>query len=105
MPYGFVDAYQEHLDHEMNARYDYVREAFGDPCPAHPGVLRGGADCWKCMNDAADVEQLQDMIDSVAGEPGSLEITRAQRKDVMQLLQRRGWKVVCRGNTVSWGTR
>jgi hypothetical protein len=46
------DRYREDMEYEMGAKYDYVREAHGDPCPNHPGVLRGGGDCWICFNDA-----------------------------------------------------
>lgn len=99
------DARQEAADYEFNARYDYVREAYGDPCPRHPGVLRGGADCWKCENEMNALEQMMDQLDSVAGEAGEMTVTRAERKDVIQRLQARGWKVRCVGQRVIWGAK
>lgn len=43
----FYDQDADDREYEFNARYDYMREAYGDPCPTH-GILRGGGDCWKC---------------------------------------------------------
>jgi hypothetical protein len=39
------------------ARYDYIREAYGDPCP-HCKTLRWQADCPKCYDDMID-DQLE----------------------------------------------
>ena len=33
--------------YDLNAREDYKREAYGDPCPKH-GTLRYGGDCPQC---------------------------------------------------------
>lgn len=43
----------EDCNYELNARYDYIREAYGDPCPAC-GTLRWQADCPKCWTDPYD---------------------------------------------------
>lgn len=45
---------------EIYDRNDYYREAYGDRCPRHPEVMRGGADCWKCeeANEIAEAEEL-----------------------------------------------
>jgi hypothetical protein len=96
---------QEDRDYEINARYDYMREAYGDPCPRHPGVLRGGGDCGRCEAEMDHLQQLQDALDSVAGEPGQMEVSRHERKDMMQFLQARGWKVRCVGRVVIWEAR
>lgn len=48
-----LTGYAEHVRDEAT-RWDYVSEAFGDRCPRHPGVLRGGGDCWKCEAFAYD---------------------------------------------------
>lgn len=51
-------------DFELNARYDYIREAYGDPCPGC-GTLRGGGDCIRCYDEAtyepANAAELLDM--------------------------------------------
>lgn len=39
----------EDRDYEINARYDYIREAYGDPCSC--GTLRWGADCPRCYDE------------------------------------------------------
>lgn len=41
-------------NYEFNARYDYLREAYGDPCPKH-GTLRWQADCPDCEEEAMDL--------------------------------------------------
>ena len=46
MNYDFDDA-----QFEFNARHDYIREAYGDPCPCGR-ALRWGADCPACERDA-----------------------------------------------------
>lgn len=50
----FVSQEQEDRDYALGARYDYMAEAYGDRCPRHPGVLRGGGDCWRCEQAAYD---------------------------------------------------
>lgn len=40
--------YDEDRDLELFARADYIREAYGDPCPGC-GTLRWQADCPLCM--------------------------------------------------------
>lgn len=41
---------EDAANYEFNARFDYLREAFGDPCPTH-GTLRGGGDCAECLKE------------------------------------------------------
>jgi hypothetical protein len=38
------------FESDYDSHVDYMREAYGDPCPSC-GTLRGGGDCGKC--DAA----------------------------------------------------
>jgi hypothetical protein len=48
--------YDDDANYEFNARYDYLREAYGDPCPACR-TLRWQADCPKCyVEEPADPE-------------------------------------------------
>lgn len=101
----FADQRREDDDYEFNAPYDYMREAYGDPCPRHPGVLRGGGDCGRCEEEMEHVQALQDMLDTVAGEPGEIEVNRRDRKDAMMYLQARGWKVRAVGRKVIWEAR
>ena len=97
-----IDAAQEDRDYEFNARYDDVRERFGDRCPVHPGVLRGGGDCYICESSIADLEALDQMADR----PGQFtfsELRPAIRKSVMLRLREKGWRdVVCAGQTIRW---
>jgi hypothetical protein len=46
-----LTGYEEHL-RDQGTREDYMREAYGDPCPC--GTLRWGADCPKCYNFEAE---------------------------------------------------
>jgi hypothetical protein len=50
---------------EFDAPYDYVREAYGDPCPVH-GTLRGGGDCPECLSAW---EPADDIIEFEAPQP------------------------------------
>lgn len=87
--------------YEQFAQSDYMREAYGDPCPTCR-TLRWQADCPKCMNEMYDLQYLQDRLDTIAGEPGSLVVTKEERKDTMLFFAARGWKVRCVGSTVIW---
>jgi hypothetical protein len=44
--------YEEHLRDEAT-HDDYMREAYGDPCPRH-GTLRYGGDCGRCEMEAEE---------------------------------------------------
>lgn len=44
----FYDQEADDRDFELFSRYDYLREAYGDPCPVH-GTLRWQADCPDCL--------------------------------------------------------
>lgn len=92
--------------YEMFAQTDYLREAYGWPCSIHPEVLTGGGDCWKCMNEVADIElwqaQLEEIIEHGDGS-GQFAVTRENRRDIMQFLTARGCRRVrCVGSTVVW---
>jgi hypothetical protein len=52
------DQYREDVEYEFEARYDYISEAYGDRCPNHPGVLRGGGDCHLCEAALYDPDPL-----------------------------------------------
>lgn len=57
--------YEEHLRDE-GTHADYVREAYGDPCPGC-GTPRYGGDCGKCYDfdaEAADAELARHQFDT-----------------------------------------
>lgn len=58
LPEDELTGYEEHLRDEAT-HADYVREAYGDPCPGC-GSLRYGGDCGKCYDfegEALDAEK------------------------------------------------
>lgn len=91
-----MDAYQEHLDHEFNSRYDDVAERFGWRCKRHPGTVIGG-DCGLCEAWAADIEILEQLAAAGPGEfrftPG-IGVTVEDRKAVMIRLHTLGYRNV-----------
>lgn len=97
-----LTGYEEHLRDSQN---------LGDArrCPRHPHVKTSSDDgmfdglCGECENEMADLQALQDELDSVAGEPGELVLPKAARKDAMTYLQGRGWRNVrAVGGKVVW---
>lgn len=48
-------AYDDDPFYDINARADYMREAYGDPCPSC-GTLRWQADCPKCYKEELEGE-------------------------------------------------
>ena len=70
-----LTGYEEHLRDE-GTRADYVREAYGDPCPTH-GTLRYGGDCPACL---AQEEELgapapQQLADTLRACTGAVSVT------------------------------
>lgn len=85
----FIDQRRENEEYEAGARYDYAREAFGDPCPRHPGVLRGGADCWRCEQAA---HLTPGMLDGQAFKPMG-----ADDRDVVKFFAAQGLLMIVAG--------
>ena len=55
-----LTGYAEHLRDEAT-HDDYVREAYGDPCPGC-GSLRYGGDCGKCYDFEAEARDEDRLI-------------------------------------------
>lgn len=53
-------------NYELNARYDYYREAYGQPCRC--GTLTWGGDCPACYREEDDLDPVAP-VTSVAAAP------------------------------------
>lgn len=51
-----IDLFQEHCDYEMNARYDYVSEAFGD--------MARDCDAMAAADDAYEAERFKEEVEA-----------------------------------------
>lgn len=97
-----LTGYEEHLRDSQN---------LGDArrCPRHPHVKTSPDDgmfdgvCGECEHEMADVQLLQDELDSVAGGPGEADVAAEDRRDAVAYLKARGWRNVrVVGKKVVW---
>jgi hypothetical protein len=64
----FYDTFQEHCDYEMNARYDYVSEAFGD--------MARDCDAMAAADDAYEAQMFAEEVAALGPYVYASEFTR-----------------------------
>lgn len=100
--FNAFDAAEDAL-YELNARHDYMQEAFGSFCQTHK--IHYGADCPACEEASQNAQDELSMIELLSDAPGRAVVSTDVRRYAMKLLMDKGFRVKCVGTTLVWDTK